>query len=163
MLGEHDHDRIDAREMLGAADRAFAAPAGAKDRALIAADAAEEMAVVPFVDAPRRAPDRRVALAHHREQAEHAPRAPAERIGADERREQRHARVEAQEEQILPGRFERIPGEAPLLVEHRIQLGEAQQPRLLMGDELGEPAGIEPEMIGAVQPGPGEPGDGHRP
>ena len=29
MLGEHDHDRIDAREMLGAAIRAFAAPAGA--------------------------------------------------------------------------------------------------------------------------------------
>ena len=57
------------------------------------------------------------------------------------------------EEKIVAFALERGPGEPPLLVQHRIQPVEPQQPRLAMGDERRHPLRVEAQMIGAVEAG----------
>src|SRR5438094_932368 len=67
MLGQHDDDGVDAREMVEPAAGAAAAPAGAEETGGRSASSAEQVAVVPFDEAARRAPDRRFLRPHQRQ------------------------------------------------------------------------------------------------
>src|SRR3546814_8625189 len=70
MLGDHDDDGIDAREMFGAAPSARSRPARLERRGGAAAIGAEAVARMPIDQAARRGIGRRFAGAHPIERAE---------------------------------------------------------------------------------------------
>src|SRR3546814_12262632 len=89
MFGQHDDDRIDAREMLRPAVPAFPRPARAKDLARLAAYAAETMTIVPLDQASRRRPQGGIRALHPVDQPDHAPSLPRSRPPPPQSRNQR--------------------------------------------------------------------------
>src|SRR3546814_21156309 len=106
MFGQHDDDRIDAREMLRPAVPAYPRPARAKDLARLAAYAAETMTIVPLDQASRRRPQGGIRALHPVDQSEHAPRLPRSRRPPQPRPKHRAPPVD-------PGAARRSPPHTP--------------------------------------------------
>ena len=95
--------------------------------------------------------------AHQRQQPEYAPGPLPEFLHPDQWREQRPALLEA-EEQCLRRALQRPPAQRARLVQHRVDHVQLQQPRVPVRHQIGEPLGIEAQMIGPVEAGAGEAG-----
>ena len=154
MLRQHDHHRVDPREMFGSAAVAAPRPAAANDRARLPAIGAKWVAAVPV----GRGSARRRRSAASRGSSRARKREGGARVGwglRHQRGEARRAIVEAQEQRRV---VDLAPDEPALAVERRKAVEPLQLARRRVARQLGDPLGLAAQQIGAVEAGAGEEG-----
>ena len=153
MCREHDHHRVDSREMLGLAAFALARPAAANDRARLTAAGTKLMPAVPVGEAQSGGENRGVVGIEQSEECEGSAR-----VGCrlrHRRREARRAVVETQEQ----GRIvDLVPEESAVAVERRKAVEPPQPARRRVACQFGDPLGLAAQQIGAVEPRAGKEG-----
>ncbi|MCG3170396.1 MAG: hypothetical protein CALGDGBN_01936 [Pseudomonadales bacterium] len=163
VFGEHDHDRVDARKVLGAAMRTAAPPAGTERHGRRTAVRAVAVAVMPVDHAARAAVQRRLGRRQARQPLHHAERA-VDRTGLIEAQlgKARHPLVESQQHQfVVRGSLrQRHPPEPARGVDQRLQAVEHQQARMRVGACRGEFLLVGAQVFGAIERGAGEAGCG---
>ena len=151
MLGEHDHDRVDAREMLGAAGRAAPRPAAAHDVGRWPQLAQKRWRAVPAGKAERGGEQRRIALVELRQQRQRPTRLVA---GRGERAEARRAAVEAEEQRRVAASVATPAGRRRRAPEARRSI-PARARRSLRRARRSRPASAR-SASARSRPGPGE-------
>jgi hypothetical protein len=154
MLGEHDRNGIDAREMFGRTGFAAPRPAGLVRMGRPTADRAEAMPGMPEDEAARGAVERNVGRGDEIGEATR----PRRRIGAlfqrlDQMGKDRPIlQIDAEQCMLLdPGiGTERGEGQ-PMIVRHRLQPFEDQQPGIGRGKGLRMERGIAADMVDPVE------------
>ena len=136
MFGDHDDDRVDAREMLGRTDVALPPPSAAEQVRRAAAAGAEAMAAVPVDQAARRGIGRRLTRlkagkqAHQRRAAHRRHRAfAALRQQCGDMRAAGLIQPQQDDLGILRQCGKAVPHQTPVVVRRRHQPVEPQQPR----------------------------------
>lgn len=168
MLSDHDHHRVDTREMLGAATRALARPAGAERRGHGAAIGAELVARMPVDQAARCGIGRRLARLQRGQRMDHRRGTHRRRLGGARAgkiggKVRPSALVESEQDQHrVVGRIgQRGPAEPTIIADLGMQSVELEQPRAPVAHRRSQRLAVLAQMIGTVECAAGEAGGDH--